>query len=1028
MRNIGRRRGNVRGGASDTLPFRITGVTPASVTAGAGATAIDVAGIGFPGSAVIYIDGVAQTTNRVSQFLLQCTVASGVTAVPGFKSIQVIDALGQESNIWQWPVSFPVPSLSTLTPAFGYLGTGAANVSASGTGFYNPGTTAAADGSSAPFTYGSSTTGTVQVPSSILNVAGDHAVTLSNPVPGGGISSSQLFQTRYKAPAITGVSPTTIPINNGDTNVTITDSGGNFYNPSAWPDGGTQGYVDGVAVATTYLSPTQVRIVVPASVTSVPGTKVLTVSNPTIGGGGGTSAGSNISVSAPSTSALSFASRPQFFDPYTVRITGTNFVNTDVARWQGQSLATTFINATTLDAVLPKELLANAGTFPITVRTLAGYDTNGQNFTVLPWAVTDAGSTIRLWQKGSSLVDDGAGRASQWNDLSGGNRHFPAASSGQRALISTHNGQPAAYLDGNRVDLFTYPNWIISGSTGLITTSSYDIFIAGAALGSAQVSPNAAPIGEPGPSINCACLQPGGLRGQDASSLITDTFGWTTGATFVFHQWKIGSDFYTQSNRQTISGPVTSGTAYTPTTVYIGRGRSGSAQYTGYIDEIIIASAVLNFTVKHQIENRLGVLYGATMAAPGTVATVSSVSPNTGTQFDVPFMITVNGSGFTNGDVINCDAEPLVTTFVNSGQMTAMLTATSLATYGVKGITVSNAGGHSAPVALTIAQYIPGAGPNLNTISPTTKEQYKNAFTLTCNGSNFTATSVVYIGATALVTTFVNSGQLTATVPANITYTSGNKNVTVVDTSGTSSPQVLSITARTLANLRGASALWEADSVNTTGSTVTQWNEKFGTGRHCSQATGTRQGTLNASDANFNGNPSVNLDGNDDYVCNTAISSMAPTSNWILAVVYRADTITGNQGTGNPAGNNNVVGLSNGSFMGYSLRTGPLGYGYTNDGTPKVAQNSGAAVTTTQQAVVAKGAGQIDCYVNGVIGTTVAGVGNSGFSSQFLTIGSCVGGNFFDGQVGTVFLGNQLWFADDFELWNNFCTAKYAIL
>jgi hypothetical protein len=69
-------------------------------------------------------------------------------------------------------------------------------------------------------------------------------------------------------------------------------------------------------------------------------------------------------------------------------------------------------------------------------------------------------------------------------------------------------------------------------------------------------------------------------------------------------------------------------------------------------------------------------------------------------------------------------------------------------------------------------------------------------FTLTVNGSNFVAASVVKLNGAALTTTFVNSSQLTATVPNTLIATAGSASITVTNPApggGTSLPAYLRI-------------------------------------------------------------------------------------------------------------------------------------------------------------------------------------------------------------------------------------------
>ena len=71
--------------------------------------------------------------------------------------------------------------------------------------------------------------------------------------------------------------------------------------------------------------------------------------------------------------------------------------------------------------------------------------------------------------------------------------------------------------------------------------------------------------------------------------------------------------------------------------------------------------------------------------------------------------------------------------------------------------------------------------PTISRISPNTAVAGGAAFTLTINGTNFVATSIVNFGGSAPPTTFVNSTQLTAAIPAASIVSTGAPAVTVTN-------------------------------------------------------------------------------------------------------------------------------------------------------------------------------------------------------------------------------------------------------
>jgi YVTN family beta-propeller protein len=92
----------------------------------------------------------------------------------------------------------------------------------------------------------------------------------------------------------------------------------------------------------------------------------------------------------------------------------------------------------------------------------------------------------------------------------------------------------------------------------------------------------------------------------------------------------------------------------------------------------------------------------------------------------------------------------------------------------------------------------PNPTPTITAISPSSAVAGGAAFTLTINGTNFVAASLVNFGGAAPTTTFVNSTQLTAAIPASSVASTGTLAVTVTNPApggGTSIPMNFTITS-----------------------------------------------------------------------------------------------------------------------------------------------------------------------------------------------------------------------------------------
>lgn len=161
---------------------------------------------------------------------------------------------------------------------------------------------------------------------------------------------------------------------------------------------------------------------------------------------------------------------------------------------------------------------------------------------------------------------------------------------------------------------------------------------------------------------------------------------------------------------------------------------------------------------------------------------LTTLSPNTTVAGSAAFTLTVNGSGFINGAVVNFNGVARVTTFGSATQLTAAILASDVTTAGTPPVTVTNpapGGGTSNAVNFTVSAGNPL--PTITTLAPTTAQSGGAAFLLTINGTNFIASSVANWKGSPRVTTLVNSTQLTAAITATDLTTSGVSAITVVN-------------------------------------------------------------------------------------------------------------------------------------------------------------------------------------------------------------------------------------------------------
>jgi hypothetical protein len=268
---------------------------------------------------------------------------------------------------------------------------------------------------------------------------------------------------------------------------------------------------------------------------------------------------------------------------------------------------------------------------------------------------------------------------------------------------------------------------------------------------------------------------------------------------------------------------------------------NGSSRITTYVSSTQLTAAVLasdiatagTFPVTVLNPNPLiGPSNAITFTVNNPVPAMASLSPSSVTAGGSAFTLTVNGSNFVNGSVVNWNGSSRNTTYISSTQLQAAITATDIAAASSASVTVFNpspGGGTSAGSAFTV-----NPPPAIASLSPSSAMTGGAAFTLTINGTNFLSGAVAQWSGTSLVTTFVSATQLTAAVPASLIASGGSASITVVNPGGaTSNAATFTINALTpsISGLSPNSATAGGPSLTLTvngsgflnGSTV-QWN------------------------------------------------------------------------------------------------------------------------------------------------------------------------------------------------------------
>jgi trimeric autotransporter adhesin len=226
----------------------------------------------------------------------------------------------------------PTPTVSSINPTSVNAGAAATTLTVTGTG-YIASTTIQIGGAAEATTYVSSTQVTAVIPATqLVNGAQLSVVAVNGTLSSG---SGTNLQVMNPAPTITSISPTAALAGATSPNVTVIGTG---FVPT------TVIQVNGNSRTTTYVSTTQVNVVLTASDVANGGSLSLTAVNGSPGGGTSTGATFSVSNPAPILNSISPASvAPSAASP-TVTLNGANFVPGSVVHINSGTVASTFLS------------------------------------------------------------------------------------------------------------------------------------------------------------------------------------------------------------------------------------------------------------------------------------------------------------------------------------------------------------------------------------------------------------------------------------------------------------------------------------------------------------------------------------------------------------------------------------------------------------------------------------------------------------------------------------------------------------
>ncbi|MCK6545350.1 IPT/TIG domain-containing protein [Myxococcota bacterium] len=448
------------------------------------------------------------------------------------------------------------------------------------------------------------------------------------------------------APSIDSIDPASSLPSAGDVSITV--RGSSFTRDSSVRFGER-------AVPTTFISSRELTATVPEALLTAIGTAPITVSTPAPGGGTSNALTFTVRNPAAVLTGLSPASARVGAGSVTVTLNGSSFVAGAQARLGLTDLATTFVSATQLTALVPSTLLTAAGTFDVSVTNPApgGGASGALSFTVEPaappvgitWDPAHASAGVTLTNDqltASAQPSAGIPGLRATASISGGRWYWEVTNNLDYVMVGVADSSwNLAYSSGPAHLYYSYTGRTWPGDAtfggaygpGTVVGVALDMANRQVSIYRNGVLQQTRALGSVGTVwYPAAVLQPG----YPSTARITANFG---GAPF----------------------------SYAPPTGFVSLGTCTSSPCTG--------------------------------TAANLAPSLTSISPAAATVGSAAVTITLNGASFSTSSIATFNGANLTTTYVSTTQLTANVPSTSLTTAGSYTVTVTTpapGGGTSA--------------------------------------------------------------------------------------------------------------------------------------------------------------------------------------------------------------------------------------------------------------------------------------------------------------------------------------------
>lgn len=647
-------------------------------------------------------------------------------------------------------------------------------------------------------------------------------------------------------PSISSVSPTSVSA--GSAAFTLTVNGSNFISGSTvqW---------NGSNRASIYVSASRLTASIAASDVASSGTAEITAVNPSPGGGTSAQVGFVITTPPNPTPALTSIS-PSVGTvggaPFTLTVTGAQFIATSQVLWNGGQVPTTYVSSTTLTAQVPASDLNAAGSATVAVQNPApsgGTSVNliftislpGTNLTVLAVEGSDVAwnpSQKELYVAVPAAASANASTITIVDPIAGSIVSTQQLASAASGLAISDDSQYlyAVTSGGSTIQRFTLPAITpdIQWSMGTNSTTGTANLVGDIKVQPAAPRTLAVSMGEYGSGMVAIfddAVERPGIAGEGAIS-IGNSLQWKPDGSELYATYTLGNDspYYTTSEGTLYVLPVSStgiGTITSYNSSFRAEGTHlHSDPNTGYVygdwGEIINSANGIP-EGNYRWMRPLGTYFPGPLSVVDPTLqlfyTLLQVSEPDGTA-----AFQIQSFNQTNFQLLHTIVIPNVIgtprNFIRWGQAgLAVVTIGGTATpdgqlYILDGNFVNPSGVQDTLLGNPILQV-----PTLTATSPLTAVVGTAGVNLTLTGSDFIGTSTVYWNATALPTTVVSSTELSVQISASDLTTVAQAAITVSN-NGTSSPASNSMPF----SVNSAAPAGSQFSVYSTGGADVLWN------------------------------------------------------------------------------------------------------------------------------------------------------------------------------------------------------------